>query len=128
MVYLPRFVVNPSCSLLCSCSHRLRRWLKGQDNAAVSASRAHEPAFQTGEGEIPATCPNQRVYVQLLPIDARTRVRAVIDHASGTAGSYPPAMGEGIAEGLDFHENKIRTFVRAVDDTLAGRYPTPTVA
>jgi hypothetical protein len=49
-------------------------------------------------------------------------VRAVIDHASGTAGSYPPAMGEGIAEGLDFHENKIRTFVRAVDDTLAGRW------
>lgn len=31
-------------------------------------------------------------------------MRAVIDHASGAAGSYPPAMGEGISEGLNFHK------------------------
>jgi hypothetical protein len=34
-------------------------------------------------------------------INARPGVGGVIDHASGAAGSYPPATGEGVSEGLD---------------------------
>lgn len=41
--------------------------------------------------------------VQLLAIDARPSVRAIINDAPGAARLDAPAMSEGVSEGLNFH-------------------------
>jgi len=90
-------------------SHRFGWRLKDQDDAAVSTPRAHETAFQASEGEVATTCPNQRVNVQLLSVNACARVRAIIDHAPGTAGSYPPTVvkaSPSVSTRLKHKENK----------------------
>jgi hypothetical protein len=43
------------------------------------------------------------VQILLFPIDARPRVRAVID-ATSAAARNPPAMGKGVAKRFDFHQ------------------------
>jgi hypothetical protein len=90
------------------CLYLLRFcWRREHDHhASRPATRTHEAALQAGEREVWPACPNERVQVQFLSVDARPRVRAVIDHAAGTTCSDAPAIGEGVSECRNFHKNR----------------------
>jgi hypothetical protein len=95
---------------------RFGRRLKYDHDPPISAAWTHEPALQTSKREVSATRPHQRVQVQLLLINARPRVRPVIDRATSATGRNAPPMGKSISEGPNFHveQNKnIRPFVKA---------------
>jgi hypothetical protein len=95
------------CSGLSSTLNRLSLrfcWrLKDQDDVSSSTSRTHEPALQTCEREVAPARPDKRMKIQLLPINARSRVRAIIDDAPRATRRHAPAVREGVAKGLDFH-------------------------
>jgi len=70
----------------CGLALRFGRRLEDDDDASAPASRTHQAAFEPGEREVAPARPDQRVQVQLLPINARPRVRAVIDNAARYSG------------------------------------------
>ena len=85
------------------------RRLENQIDATVPAPRTHPPLPQAGERHVSPSSPGKRFEAQLgLIVALGTRAR-VIDDASKTSRMNAPARCNGLAKGLDLHENRMRT-------------------
>ena len=85
----------------------IRRWMVHYNDAPRSASRTPKSTFE--QRKVASPCPNERLDIQLPTMRAFASVGSVVLLPTRTASDNAPSKRMGVANGLDGHENIVRT-------------------
>jgi hypothetical protein len=100
---------NTSPPLLTVGDSVIRRWMVHYNDLPRSGSTTPKSTFEARQRKVTTPCPYEGLDIQLPKMSAFASVGSVVLLPTRTASDNAPSKRMGVANGLDGHENIVRT-------------------